>query len=84
MNIIKILIKDRRERPNVRLYAAMLHSFVNPEEGTAGKIRKVLEEMGEAGVDLDAGGCHAVLEVCIGCRIVFSALTILSGACGTS
>lgn len=62
MKIIKILIKDRRERPNVRLYAAMLHSFVNPEVGTAGKVRKVLEEMAEVGVDLDAGGCHSVLE----------------------
>ncbi|KAF2279189.1 uncharacterized protein EI97DRAFT_455467 [Westerdykella ornata] len=61
-NAVKILIKDRRERPNIRLYAAMLHSFVNPEYGTAGKIRKVLEEMAELGVDLDAGGCHAVLE----------------------
>lgn len=62
-NIIKILIKDRRERPNIRLYAAMLHSFVSPEYGTAGKIRKMLEEMAELGVDLDAGACHAVLEV---------------------
>lgn len=62
MNIIRILIRDRRERPNVRLYAALLHSFVNTEKGTAGKIRKVLDEMAEAGVDLDAGGCHAVLE----------------------
>lgn len=63
MNIVKILIKDRRERPNVRLYAGVLHSFVNPEDGTAGKIRKVLEEMAEMGIDLDAGACHAVLEV---------------------
>lgn len=63
MNIIKILIKDRRERPNVRLYAGILHSFVNPEEGTAGKIRKVLDEMAEEGIDLDAGACHCVLEV---------------------
>jgi hypothetical protein len=63
MDIVKILIKDRRERPNVRLYAGILHSFVNPEHGTAGKIRKILEEMAEVGVDLDAGACHCVLEV---------------------
>jgi hypothetical protein len=63
MNIIKILIKDRRETPNLRLYAGILHSFVNTQEGTAGKIRKVLEEMQEEGIDLDAGTCHYVLEV---------------------
>jgi pentatricopeptide repeat protein len=60
--IIKILIKDRREKPNVRLYAGLLHSYADPLEGTAGKIRKTLEEMGEEGIDLDAGACHCTLE----------------------
>lgn len=64
LDIIGILIKDRKERPNLRIYNALLHSFVSPRDGTAGKIRKVLEEMAEVGVDLDAATCHAVLEVC--------------------
>ena len=63
MNIVRILIKDRGERPNVRLYAGILHSFVSPEMGTAGKVRKVLEEMEEEGIELDSGACHCVLEV---------------------
>jgi hypothetical protein len=63
MTIVRILVKDRRERPNVRLYAAILHSFSSPAEGTAGKVRKVLEEMAKGGIDLDAGTCHCVLEV---------------------
>ncbi|KAF2799853.1 hypothetical protein K505DRAFT_293900 [Melanomma pulvis-pyrius CBS 109.77] len=62
MNIVRILIKDRRERPNSALYAAVLHSYVNAEEGTAGKVRRVLDEMAEDGVELDARGCHCVLE----------------------
>ncbi|KAF2467323.1 uncharacterized protein BDR25DRAFT_292449 [Lindgomyces ingoldianus] len=62
MNIIKILLKDRRERPNVVLYASILHSFVSPEDGTAGKIRKILDDMGEDGIELDATTCHFVLE----------------------
>ncbi|KAF2010497.1 hypothetical protein BU24DRAFT_378551 [Aaosphaeria arxii CBS 175.79] len=62
MNIVKILLKDRRERPNVRMYSAILHSFANCQEGTAGKIRKVMEEMVESGVDLDVGACHNALE----------------------
>lgn len=63
MNIVRILIKDRRERPNAALYAAVLHSYANAEEGTAGKVRRVLDEMAEDGVELDARGCHCVLEV---------------------
>ena len=63
MGIIRILIKDRREKPNATLYAAVLHSFVDPEEGTAGKIRKVLDEMSAEGIELDARGCHCILEV---------------------
>jgi hypothetical protein len=62
MAIVRILIKDRRERPDVRMYTAVIHSFVNPEEGTAGKVRRVLDEMTESGVELDAWGCHCVLE----------------------
>ncbi|KAH7128646.1 hypothetical protein B0J11DRAFT_275748 [Dendryphion nanum] len=58
----KILIKDRGERPNIRMYAAILKSFTSCEEGTAGKIRKVLDEMKEMGVELDIGACHDVLE----------------------
>jgi hypothetical protein len=63
LDVISILIKDRKERPNLKIYNALLHSFVSPRDGTAGKIRKVLEEMAEVGVDLDAATCHAVLEV---------------------
>ncbi|KAF2262145.1 hypothetical protein CC78DRAFT_520588 [Lojkania enalia] len=62
MNIVKILIKDRREKPNILLYSAILHSFVSPEDGTAGKIRRILEEMQEEGIELDATACHNILE----------------------
>lgn len=62
MNICRILIKDRREKPNGQMYTAILHSFVNCAEGTAGKLRKVLEEMAEVGVELDGRGAECVLE----------------------
>jgi len=63
MNIVRILIKDRRERPNTAMYASVIHSFVDAETGTAGKVRRVLDEMAEGGVELDARACHCVLEV---------------------
>jgi hypothetical protein len=74
MNICRVLIKDRGEQPNKEMYAALLHSFVDPKTGTAGKLRKVLEEMGfwndtdgalvgQPKIELDARGCECVLEV---------------------
>ncbi|KAJ4984189.1 pentatricopeptide repeat domain-containing protein [Stagonosporopsis vannaccii] len=72
LRICKVLMQDRGQPPNKDMYAAMLHSFVSSSEGTAGKVRKVLEEMGfwsdgsdaQGGVkvDLDARGCENVLE----------------------
>ncbi|KAI4671005.1 uncharacterized protein J4E88_009400 [Alternaria novae-zelandiae] len=74
MNICRVLIKDRGEFPNREMYTAVLHSFVDSVNGTAGKVRKVLEEMGfwdeadgsltgKPRILLDARGCECVLEV---------------------
>lgn len=74
MNICRVLLKDRGEQPNKEMYAAILHSFVDSKNGTAGKVRKVLEEMGfwnktdeallgRPKIELDAWGCECVLEV---------------------
>ncbi|KAF2004762.1 hypothetical protein P154DRAFT_458844 [Amniculicola lignicola CBS 123094] len=60
--IIKILVKDRGEKPNLGIYAPLLQSFASCSEGTAGKVRKVLGEMREGGLELDVGACHCVLE----------------------
>jgi hypothetical protein len=71
--ICRVLVKDRGEAPNSQMYNGILHSFVSAANGTAGKVRKVLDEMGfwEEGdnfsgrtkVELDARGCECVLEV---------------------
>lgn len=74
-SICRILIKDRGEAPNKDMYNALLHSFVSPNNGTAGKVRKVLDEMGfwaddapdsysgHPRIELDARGCECVIEV---------------------
>jgi hypothetical protein len=71
--ICRILVKDRGETPNTQMYNGILHSFASAANGTAGKVRKVLDEMGfweEGGsfngrtkIELDARGCECVLEV---------------------
>lgn len=71
MKICNVLVKDRGQRPDKDMYAAILHSFTSSVEGTAGKVRKVLEDMGfwadaadgtVARVELDVRGCENVLE----------------------
>lgn len=62
LSILKILIKDRRERPNLAMYTALLHSYTSGPWGTAGKIRKALEDMAIAGVEPDARACECALE----------------------
>lgn len=71
-NICRVLVKDRDELPNKEMYNAILHSFASDSNGTAGKVRKVLDEMGfwteedsmsgKAKIELDARGCECVLE----------------------
>lgn len=74
MNICRVLIKDRSELPNKEMYTAVLHSFVSASNGTAGKLRRVLEEMGfwsdsqsmaaaRPKIELDARACECILEV---------------------
>ncbi|KAH7385497.1 hypothetical protein DE146DRAFT_208839 [Phaeosphaeria sp. MPI-PUGE-AT-0046c] len=74
LNICRILVKDRGEPPNKQMYNGIIHSFVSASNGTAGKLRKVLEEMGfwadvkddyggQYKIDLDARGCECALEV---------------------
>lgn len=73
MNICRVLIKDRGEQPNREMYTAILHSFISSKYGTAGKVRKVLDEMGfwngtdafsygKPRIELDARACECVLE----------------------
>jgi pentatricopeptide repeat protein len=74
LNICRVLMKDRGEPLNKDMYNGVLHSFVSVTNGTAGKARKVLDEMGfweddrdafsgPAKIELDARGCECMLEV---------------------
>jgi hypothetical protein len=74
LKICRILMQDRGEPLNKHMYNGILHSFVSATNGTAGKLRKVLDEMGfwqdDSGnlggpvkIELDARGCECVLEV---------------------
>lgn len=69
---VDILIKERGEEPNARLYDALLLANVDPENGSASEAASILEEMVNEGIAPDAAVCHAVLRVCTMLRQDFS------------
>ncbi|KAH6629372.1 hypothetical protein C7974DRAFT_311790 [Boeremia exigua] len=60
------LLQDRGHAPDKDMYAALLHALASSSDGTGGKLRAVLADMGfwggGAGVELDARGCENALE----------------------
>jgi len=60
--LAEYLVKEREEKPNTQLYTALILSNISHDDGAAWRVRELLEEMLEAGVQLDVGSCHAVLK----------------------
>ena len=65
MNTLKILLKDRKEEPDLRMYSALLRSYADDWQCSAGMIRRTIEEMRAEGIEMDSRACHNILEVCI-------------------
>ncbi|KAI5357756.1 Putative tetratricopeptide-like helical domain superfamily [Septoria linicola] len=62
-HIAEYLVQQRREKPNIQLYNALIVSNVRTELGAAWRVHDLLDEMREAGLQPDVGTCHAVLKV---------------------
>lgn len=61
--IVEHLVAERRERPNLQLYNALILSNVDHEHGAAWRVSDLLDEMHADGLQMDVGICHAVLKV---------------------
>lgn len=57
------LIRYAREKPNKRLYQALIRVNVSHDTGSAGKVVSLLKEMDVAGIPLDIEICQDVLAV---------------------
>ena len=57
------LIRYAREKPNKRLYQALIRVNVSHDTGSASKVVSLLKEMDAAGVPLDVEICQDVLAV---------------------
>lgn len=62
--ILRILVRDRRIRPGVRHYRALILANSDAKHGSPGVLRALLEEMEEHGIPADSGTLHAALQVC--------------------
>lgn len=63
LRIVRHLVEQRKERPSLRLYSALILCNVNPSQGAAWRVIALLEEMADEGISLDVGICHQVLKV---------------------
>jgi hypothetical protein len=61
--LVEFLVRERREKPSVEHYNALILSNVSADPGTAWRVHDLLAEMQQAGLQLDAATCHAVLKV---------------------
>jgi hypothetical protein len=61
--VVEFLVRERRERPSVEHYNALILSNVSSNPGTAWRVHELLAEMRQAGLQSDAGTCHAILKV---------------------
>jgi len=60
---VNILLTERGEKPNVRLYDALLLANVDHEYGSASEVSNLLEEMANEGFTPNSATYHAVLKV---------------------
>ena len=60
---VRILVEERGEKPNLRLYDALLLANADHEHGSASEVARILEEMENEGLTPDSATYHAVLRV---------------------
>ncbi len=61
--LAKILVRDRGEKPNPRLYLALLLANTNPQHGSPAEVKGLLQEMRDEGFTPDSSAYHAALKV---------------------
>lgn len=62
-NCVEILVKERGQKPNLRLYDALLLANTDPQHGSAGEVARILDEVAVEGLTPDSTTYHTVLRV---------------------
>ncbi len=63
--IINTLLAERQEKPNLRLYAALILVNVDAAYGSAPVLSRLLDEIKQEGIGIDSGTYHSILKVVI-------------------
>ncbi|KAL2129528.1 hypothetical protein VTI74DRAFT_7634 [Chaetomium olivicolor] len=61
--LVKYLVEERGERPNIFLYEALVVANWDPATGSAGELSAILEEMRSLGIKPSASFYHAALRL---------------------
>ena len=62
-NCVIILVKERGQKPNLRLYDALLLANTDTRYGSAGEVARILSEIAAEGLAPDSATYHAALRV---------------------
>ena len=62
-DVVKILVKERGQKPNLRLYDALLLANTDSQKGSAGEVARILDEIAMEGLIPDSTTYHTALRV---------------------
>ncbi|KAL9131611.1 MAG: hypothetical protein Q9217_000499 [Psora testacea] len=60
--LVKHLVVERGEKPNTRIYDALILANAHAEYGSPAEVKQLLQDMADAGVTPDSATYHAVLR----------------------
>lgn len=61
--LVEVLVKERGEEPNIRLYLALILANTSAQHGSPAEVTRLLDEMESEGLVPDSAIYHAVLKV---------------------
>ena len=76
---VRILVEERGENPNLRLYEALLLANADHEHGSASEVASILEEMKNEGLTPESATYHAILRVNDEQKILYRCTQLILG-----
>ena len=61
--MVRILVRERGQKPNLKLYDALLLANTDSQNGSAGEVARILDEIAMEGLVPDSATYHAALKV---------------------
>lgn len=68
--LVRYLVEERGERPNVVMYEALAAANWNPTTGSAATLAEMVKEMKTFDIGSSPGFFHSALRVCLGGHVV--------------